>query len=404
MTSSSKSISLLITVILVVLLIGCAKDTGSTATLPPLEETAVTPSEPSKQAASSPAETTAETSPSPSKHASLGKVTALRLASFQTGWAGGEGWIARTDDGGKSWTTQLQHKYIVTQLFALNKLQAWATLDIGDSKKLQMLHTSDGGKHWTETGDVPNKGFLHFVSEKEAFSGNARTTDGGKSWSTLSVPELIVGDAYFHDRNNGWSVTQDKDNFGISRTTDGGKSWQTVMSKETTDPVTGSIIRSAGNNDAWIELFGDSGMTQTSYSLFHTVDGGTSWQPVLANSGAGSGPAPGYEMGKEATVPANTGNSPGMLYVVNPKAAFMGGQCLACDNPNTLGSTTDGGKTWVNLKSEFPGYGQQLIAAADADHIWWINTDSTEPSVMYTSADGGQKWIKTYTFDKPSSS
>jgi hypothetical protein len=47
----------------------------------------------------------------------------------QSASPGGEGWIARTNDGGKSWKTQLQHKYIVNQLFALNDQQAWATLE-----------------------------------------------------------------------------------------------------------------------------------------------------------------------------------------------------------------------------------------------------------------------------------
>ncbi len=66
-----------------------------------------------------------------------------------------------------------------------------------------------------------------------------------------------------------------------------------------------------------------------------------------------------------------------------------------------MGKTIDGGKTWVNLPSKFPGFGTQQVAAADADHVWWINTDSTEPSVMYTSSDGGKHWNKVHTFDKP---
>jgi photosystem II stability/assembly factor-like uncharacterized protein len=339
--------------------------------------------------------------PSTSVETALGKVTALRLANAKSGWAGGEGWIARTDDGGRSWKTQLQHKYIVNQLFALNDKQAWATLDIGDSKSLKLMSTSDGGKKWTEAGTVPNFGFLHFVSTMEAFSGNARTTDGGKTWVTLPVPGSLAGDPYFHDRSNGWAVIQGKDKFSISRTTDGGKTWRTTMSRATEAPATGVVIRSAGKNDAWVELVGGSGMSQTSYSLFHTVDGGKSWIPVLAHSGAGSGSAPGYEIGKETKIPSNKGASPGTLYVVNPGVAFMGGQCMACDNSNTMGKTTDGGKTWIDLKVEFPGYGPQQIAAADASHVWWINTDNAEPSVMYTTSDGGKHWTKVHTFAKP---
>jgi photosystem II stability/assembly factor-like uncharacterized protein len=49
------------------------------------------------------------------------------------------------------------------------------------------------------------------------------------------------------------------------------------MTRTTVAPLNGALIRSAGTDDAWIECIGDSGMTQTSYSLFHTTDGGKHW-------------------------------------------------------------------------------------------------------------------------------
>lgn len=327
------------------------------------------------------------------------QVTALRLADFQSGWAGGEGWIARTDDAGKTWSTQWNEPYTVRQLFALNGQEAWATIDTGDAQSLRLLQTTNGGKTWTEAGTAPNREFLHFVSSKEAFSGSARTTDGGKSWTELKTPAGVLGAPYFHDRNNGWAVTSAEGRFSIQRTTDGGQTWRSVLKRDTVAPVTGTVIRSAGKDDAWVVLVGDSGMSQTSYSLFHTADGGKTWIPVLANNQAGSGPAPGFQM-DEKKVPSNAGSSPGTLYVVDPKTAFMGGVCSACDLPNTMGKTIDGGKTWTNLSAEFAGYGTQLIAAADAGHIWWINNDQTEPSVLYTSSDGGLHWNTAHTFAK----
>jgi photosystem II stability/assembly factor-like uncharacterized protein len=390
MSSLRKSIHFLIATVLVFTISACAKDGNINSPTPNAGPT------------ESPIKGNTSLGPlsfSP-QQVTMGTITALRLADFQTGWAGGEGWIARTDNGGESWVTQLDHNYIVKQLFALNNKSAWATLDSGNPKSLLLYQTSDGGKTWSEAGTVPNSGYLHFISKKEAFSGNARTTDGGKTWVTLSVPDPIVGDAYFHDRSNGWVVTQGGDKFNFLHTTNGGKSWHYVKSKATVALVTGVVIRSAGKNDAWIELIGGSGMSQTSYSLFHTMDGGKTWLPVLANAGAGSGPAPGYKTDEKTKVPANAGSGPGTLYVVNTKTAFMGGVCMACENSNTMGKTFDGGKTWVNFKAEFPGYGTQQIAAADANHIWWINTDYTAPSVMYKSSDGGKHWSKVHTFDK----
>ncbi|MFC5699660.1 WD40/YVTN/BNR-like repeat-containing protein [Cohnella faecalis] len=394
----------------IALLAGCSSNSESA--LPSSSSTAITalPTQPAASEPSNPAEGTEAASPEPTATPStspigsipLSTVTALRLATPLSGWAGGENWIARTDDGGKHWKKQYTHKGMTKQLFALNSRTAWATIGSTDAQKLTLLKTKDGGSRWTTAGTVPNDGFLHFVSETEAFSANAITIDGGKSWKTLGAPDHAIGDVYYHDRNNGWAVSavEGADYFEFQRTTDGGKSWKTVFTRKTSVIPSDSVIRSAGKNDAWIELIGDSGMTQTSYSLFHTSDGGGKWQPVLANSGAGSGPAPGFAM-DEKTVPRNGGNSPGELYVVNTTTAFMGGQCQACDDGNTMGKTTDGGKTWTNLKAEYPGYGAQHIAAADAKHVWWINTDPAAPSVMYTTADGGVSWKTTYTFATP---
>jgi photosystem II stability/assembly factor-like uncharacterized protein len=331
----------------------------------------------------------------------MDRVTALRLADPRSGWSGGDGWIARTDDGGKTWNVQATVPGTVAQLFALNGKLAWAVVDPSDHTSGRILYaTTDGGAHWAETGTVPNDGFLHFRSLTEAYSANAKTTDGGKTWTTLPIPQQTVGDAYFHDAANGWIVASVKDSIVVQRTEDGGLSWKTVMTRKTVASLNGAVIRSAGTNDAWVELIGESGMTQTSYSLFHTTDGGQHWQTVLANSTAGGGPAPGFGI-DYSDGPTNAGSRPGALYVVDPNVAFMGGQCPACDKPNTIGWTTDGGKTWTNGEQSLPGYGDQLLAMADDKQGWWVINDSEQPAVMYTTADGGRSWKKVHTFDPP---
>lgn len=377
---------------------GTKPEAGADSQSPPATEPSTAPS---------PADTpppVAEGSPSakPPSAVRMDRITAVRLADPQSGWLGGEGWIARTDDGGKTWTRQYSGEGTVDQLFALNGQEAWAVVDddSGKSSLRRLMATKDGGKTWAKAGTVPNEAFLHFVSPNEAYSANAKTTDGGKTWTSLPVPGALVGDAYFHDQHNGWAVTQDKDMLYVKRTTDGGASWQTVMSRKTVAQLTGTVIRSAGADDAWVEWIGESGMTQTSYALFHTSDGGKTWQTVIANSTAGGGPAPGFPI-DHSDGPSNAGSRPGALYVVDTNVAYMGGQCMACDNPNTIGWTTDGGKTWVNGEAAFAGYGEQLLAIADATHGWWIVTDNVEPAVLYTTSDGGRSWLKAHTFEKP---
>jgi photosystem II stability/assembly factor-like uncharacterized protein len=332
-------------------------------------------------------------------------VTALRLINGQSGWIGGNGWIARTDadasgSAGAAWSVQYQERETVQQIFALNGQQAWAVM--ADSGTL--LATRDGGKRWERTATVPKQGkagFLHFVSSKEGFSGSQYTKDGGKSWSALPVPGHTVGQPYYHDRQNGWAVTQSTDrSFRILHTVNGGQNWTTVLSRTTEAPVNGVVIRSVERGNAWIELVGDSGMNQTSYSLWHTADSGRSWRTVLANATAGGGPAPGISS-KDSLVPKNEGAAPGMLYAVNGSTALMGGYCAPCDKPNTIGWTNDGGKTWNNGKQSFDGYGSQQIGMANAKEGWAIFSDTEQAPVMYVTSDGGQHWTKSHVFDKP---
>ncbi|WP_238162526.1 YCF48-related protein [Cohnella sp. AR92] len=392
---------------------GCSNSSGNSAetSLPPAKTPSVSsPSaEPTGQAASpsGPAETggggAASSEPPASQVPATGKmgeVTALRLADDRTGWAGGEGWIARTDDGGATWNQQYSEPYQVVQIFALNDSKVWATLDIGSSKGLRLIHSSNGGKSWSEVGVVPNRGFLHFLNDNDGFVGNARTKDGGATWIQLKTPENTVGDVYFHDLNNGWAVQKGKGKFTFLHSADGGKSWTKILSRETDVDPTGVAIRSTGKDDAWIEVVGDTGMNQTSYSLFHTKDGGMTWTPAIAKDTAGGGPAPGFT-GDAKGNSTGTGSKPGQLYAVNPSIAFMGGDCPACDNGTSIMATADGGNSWTASKQEFSGYGEGQIAAVDAKHVWLIATDYTEPSVLYTSDDGGVSWKKIHEFDKP---
>ncbi|WP_422657698.1 WD40/YVTN/BNR-like repeat-containing protein [Paenibacillus sp. EC2-1] len=320
----------------------------------------------------------------------MNKVSALRLINHDSGWVGGEGFLARTDNGGKRWIVQMNLQGTVKQIFALNDKEAWAV-----TEELELYRTQDGGKEWRKIGKAPMEGFLHFTSSDTGFIGHALTQDGGQTWTELNAPDGTVGEVYFHDKSIGWAVSQSNDHsFQLMRTTDGGATWRKTASKETTDPLGDVVIRSMGKQDAWMEVIGGSGMNQTAYSLFHTSDGGNSWTTVVANSTAGGGPAPGYPKG-DSDAPKNEGVAPGPLYVVNKNTALMGGFCAPCDKPNTVGRTTDGGKTWENGKQALDGSRGQILAMADENHGWMITLDSEKSAVLYKTTDGGIHWKKS---------
>ncbi|WP_052087688.1 WD40/YVTN/BNR-like repeat-containing protein [Paenibacillus wynnii] len=325
-------------------------------------------------------------------------ISALRMISPSAGWIGGKGWIARTDDGGADWQVQYKGQGTIRALFALNSKLAWAEAVTEPESTPQLLRTVDGGKTWSFVGQAPNSGFLHFISKDTGFSANAMTLDGGATWSKLPIPEKLLDDAYFHDRDHGWAVTQPSSyTFNFMRAIDGGKSWS-VVKRFSNTIISGAIIRSAGKDDAWIECLGDSGMSQTSYSLFHTVDGGRKWQPVIEHSTAGAGTAPGFRENTDSGVPNNSGASPGTLYVVNRKTAFMSGYCAPCEIPNTVGWTQDGGKTWTNGEQELPGFSPSQFAMADEKQGWFLSNSNDDPFVLFTTKDGGRHWERKFIF------
>lgn len=320
---------------------------------------------------------------------SLKGVSAIRLINYESGWAGGDGFIARSDNSGDSWTVQMKLDGVVKQLFALNDQEAWMV-----TEELDIYRTQDGS-NWTKISKAPNDGFLHFTSPETGFIGHALTEDGGKTWSNLNKPEETVGEVYYHDKSIGWAVSQkENDSFQLMTTNDGGATWAKTASKQTNDRLGGAVIRSMGKQDAWVEAIGGTGMNQTAYSLFHTSDGGLSWTTVVANSTAGGGPAPGYPEGN-TDAQKNEGVAPGPLYVVNRNTALMGGYCGPCDKPNTVGRTTDGGKSWENSKQALEGSSGQLLAMADEDKGWMITLDSEKPAVLYKTTDGGLHWEKS---------
>ncbi|GMK40490.1 hypothetical protein PCCS19_35460 [Paenibacillus sp. CCS19] len=358
------------------------------------------PSTPSESSGTGNSTSPDKTATPVSTAASITEVTALRLADAKTGWIGGSGQIAWTKDGGSHWQLQYRGSAKVKQIFALNASKVWAVLGADENKSWRIIRSADGGAHWKDAGTVPSGSFLHFTSDKVGFAGRYMTKDGGATWTKLGVPSSLIGEVYYHDAANGWAVQSANGKYNFLRTSDGGATWKTVMSRKSEVTPTGSVIRSAGKNDAWIELIGASGMTQTSYALFHTTDGGAKWLPAIVHNTAGAGPAPGFT-NEDTSYFGGTSGGPGELYVVNSQTAFMGGRCMACDNANSIMETTDGGKSWSVRKTEFAGYGQQLIAAADAKHAWLITNDYTSSSVLYTTADGGKKFSTIHTFAKP---
>lgn len=196
---------------------------------------------------------------------------------------GAESIILRTDDGGKNWN--LQHSGIfgkpLRSVYFRNASEGWS---VGEGGVL--IHTTDGGQTWTpiKTGTENN---LHDLFMDEVMGWIVgdwgtllKTTDGGKTFQKVdgsAFGEKSLKGIYFVDNSYGWiisySTPNESENSGsIYHTTDGGQTWNEQLATKTAlfsghflDKMTGWVV-------------GDQ------RTIYATTDGGKKWDFVTPGS------------------------------------------------------------------------------------------------------------------------
>lgn len=213
---------------------------------------------------------------------SKGDYNTVFFSNNNDGWIGGDGgFIARTTDGGRSWTqTSLPTKDAVNDIYFRGEEKGYALA--GD----QVFSTTDGGQTWREerilrAGDYgrakpelysirfPNKKngwIVGSVSEGDAVVESLvlHSSDGGQLWRKVRVPtneELIHLDFVSDER--GWIVGA---NGTILMTDDGGESWRRQLSAVT---VTLYHVDFRNSERGW--AVGGRG------TILTTTDGGINW-------------------------------------------------------------------------------------------------------------------------------
>ena len=214
-----------------------------------------------------------------------------------------------------------------------------------------VLRTSDGGATW-QTLSIPGAEKLDFrdvdaVSEDVAFvlsigSGESsriyKTIDAGRTWTlqfTNTDPKAFFDAMAFWDPNRGIAFSDSVEGqLVILRTTDGGKMWTRVpaaglppaLDNEGAFAASGTNVAVMGRDRVWIG-------TSTSRVL-RSTDGGLTWSV--------------------ATTPLATGSSAGIFSIAfrdTDHGIVVGGDYRkeneAIDN---AAITNDGGRTWTALK------------------------------------------------------
>jgi photosystem II stability/assembly factor-like uncharacterized protein len=286
-------------------------------------------------------------------------------------------------------------------------LEAQTLPDSSYYRSLEWRHIGPEGNRFSAAAGVPGDPHTYYVGA--ASGGIYKTTDGGVNWEPIfddqpvqSIGALAVS---LSDPNVVWAGTGEGKirshisvGQGVYRSTDAGRTWR-LMGLEPTGRIPRLIIHPTNPDIVFVCALGHAYGPQPERGVFRTMDGGDTWQHVLA-------------------IDENTGCSDLAIHPTNPRVLFAGTWQLEIHTwGRTSGGpggglhvTRDGGDTWVKLSG--PGntrglprkpVGKVAVAIAPSnperiyamletgDGIPW-NGEATEDGQVWRSEDGGQSW------------
>ncbi|NBD24157.1 WD40/YVTN/BNR-like repeat-containing protein [Paenibacillus glycinis] len=320
----------------------------------------------------------------------------IQFLSANIGRAAGNGFMIGTSDAGCHWQTIYNAgKLSFAQMQFLTNAKGYVLAQVAYGKPNTLLKTTDGGASyaWIPTGAHPFER-IQFLNERTGFGFTRaftyKTADGGETWTKLATPPNTRY-VHFMTERKGWAVVLVAGGYEVKRTLDGGKHWtDSLYAKSAT--LAGGMIYGTDSADVWVLLYGDSGMSQTSYSVYHTADAGAHWKQVVSRPTAGGGPAPGpVAPSGKLTGPAGR---PTDMAVVGRQAAFLVAGSGAIDDLQ-FGRSLDDGRTWTNLPGAAPGYDGKLSFVSAA--TGYLAVTSFEQPAVYKTADGGSTWKKVFS-------
>jgi photosystem II stability/assembly factor-like uncharacterized protein len=224
----------------------------------------------------------------------------------------------------------------------------------------------------------------HWDQALQAYTGTiVKTTDGGLTWKPQKAEiRETLRNVDFVDDSNGWAVGT---NGTILHTTDGGNTW-VRQSIDSQDEFRG--VSFVNTKDGWASSFhatkqDDYTKQDTDWkgSVWHTGDGGTSWQRQALPEGASL-------MNRIKFIDSQEGwavgiKKTGEVYAGNPVHAGV------------VYHTADGGNTWEELFSPEPQITFTAVDWIDKKTGWvagFAMSSSVEGGCVFHTTDGGKTW------------
>lgn len=221
----------------------------------------------------------------------VGDLVTVYFTSAERGFVAGDGgYLAQTDDGGKTWTKQtIGTIEDINEIYFRNDDNGYVVAG------RKMFATGDGGRIWREIKIYDPKDFrqgtpeflsVRFADKKRGLIVGSlvnkdvvvdslvmRTDDGGVTWARIIVPsKLELYHLDFVSSSRGWIVGDDG---LILATADGGMNWVKQSSK--TDKTLYNVdFRDSQEGYA---VGGNRGVGV----ILRTEDGGATWETVKTN-------------------------------------------------------------------------------------------------------------------------
>jgi photosystem II stability/assembly factor-like uncharacterized protein len=332
-------------------------------------------------------------------------------------------YIAKTTDG-VTWTEQTNARTSAVSgnpagLFGVAAIDANTAYAVGSGGFI--AKTVDGGTTWTQQtsgtslrlSDIECASTsVCYVSIRESADGGLKTTDGGSTWTSLGVPGIGGGveseDLSVVDANTVYLL--DKFNISVRKTSNGGVAWTTSGGGVFGDALGGKIAYDvAMPDDTTVYVAGFGGV------VLKSTDAGASWTSLSVASSTQSlrsiacpsttlclAAGDANTSGAGATTIYRTSNGGATWSGVEPVTVFGFGSvtdvyCLdtsTCWASTTSGGstrfylTTNGGTSWGDATTSPSVSGNTYTAFADAN-IGWIVANS---GAIHKSTNGGNAW------------
>jgi photosystem II stability/assembly factor-like uncharacterized protein len=280
-------------------------------------------------------------------------------------WAAGGGGIVATTNAGASW--HVESRRPVRQVVAVDGSHAWAL-----SREFTLRTTN--GRHWESLGAQAVLR-MSFVDRMNGFAIErlyylVRTRDGGTTWTPMNGPKQLQS-LCFSDARTGWVARGGT----VWTTDDAGARWtkRTLMRERQGFPTPELYCH---GNDVWLVLHRGFALGTEGYSIYRSLDDGTTWRLLFASF---SNRLP------------RVSNYAGPVAAIAGKVAVLEGSCPACGRGSVtfVRTPTHARKT---IEDVLPG---PLAFATRSLGVAVLTRMPRRMPTIYRTTDGGRTWTRT---------